>query len=63
MPNPTVDLPLAAAAAPTTIIAVHREALDHCLTTRADLRAYATSQGIPSTRLLIPTDGATINLN
>jgi L-ascorbate metabolism protein UlaG (beta-lactamase superfamily) len=43
-----------------TIIATHLEALDHCLSSRADLRAAAQAAGIPDERLRIPGDGAVI---
>lgn len=44
------------------VIAVHMEALDHCIITRSDLRRQATAAGITSDRLLIPEDGETIRL-
>jgi L-ascorbate metabolism protein UlaG (beta-lactamase superfamily) len=40
-----------------TVVAIHLEALDHCPTTRADLRAQATASGIAVNQLRIPTDG------
>ncbi|QNF32202.1 MBL fold metallo-hydrolase [Adhaeribacter swui] len=44
------------------IIAVHLEALDHCLTTRDSLRQKATESNIREGQLLIPRDGETIEL-
>ncbi|MCB8944675.1 MAG: MBL fold metallo-hydrolase [Ardenticatenaceae bacterium] len=43
-----------------TVVAVHLEALDHCPTTRADLRAQATASGIAASQLRIPADGETV---
>lgn len=42
------------------VVAIHLEALDHCLVTRAALRQYATRHGVGETRLLIPADGETL---
>lgn len=42
------------------VVAIHLEALDHCLTSRADLRDYATNAGVPEAQLLIPGDGETL---
>ena len=44
------------------VIAVHMEALDHATVTRADLRATAQRAGISDKQLLIPDDGAVLNL-
>jgi L-ascorbate metabolism protein UlaG (beta-lactamase superfamily) len=44
------------AAEAATVIAVHMEAVNHCLLTRAGLRAGLTAAGIGST-VLIPRDG------
>ncbi|RPE08872.1 MBL fold metallo-hydrolase [Chitinophaga lutea] len=44
------------------VIAVHMEALDHCRTTRASLRAAADAAGISSGQLLIPADGEVLIL-
>jgi L-ascorbate metabolism protein UlaG (beta-lactamase superfamily) len=41
----------------STVVAVHLEALDHCLTSRVDLREYADSQRVDSKHLIIPADG------
>lgn len=41
----------------STVVAVHLEALDHCLTSRADLRACAREHGVADERLHIPADG------
>lgn len=46
----------------STIIATHLEALDHCLTSRAELRQAAENAGISPARLLIPADGETIEV-
>jgi hypothetical protein len=46
----------------STIIATHMEALDHATVSRAELRAAADANGITPARLLIPDDGATIEL-
>jgi L-ascorbate metabolism protein UlaG (beta-lactamase superfamily) len=48
------------AAARSTVIAIHMDALDHATVSRADLRRYATSQGIAPEQLLIPADGETL---
>jgi L-ascorbate metabolism protein UlaG (beta-lactamase superfamily) len=39
------------------VVATHMEALDHATVTRAELREYASLQGIKLNQLLIPTDG------
>ncbi len=44
----------------STVIATHLEALDHCMTSRADLRAVAREAGIADERLRIPADGEVI---
>lgn len=41
-----------------TLVAVHLEALDHCLTGRAELRAAAQAAGLAG-RLRVPEDGET----
>ena len=41
----------------STVLAIHLEALDHCLTSRADLREYARNAGISEEQLIIPADG------
>ncbi len=46
-----------------TVIATHMEALDHCLTSRAQLRATAQAAGIPEGRLRIPADGEIIEID
>ncbi|ADO07856.1 hypothetical protein Pvag_pPag10028 (plasmid) [Pantoea vagans C9-1] len=40
----------------TTLVTSHMEAINHCLLTRAELRAYTLEQGIAD-RVLIPEDG------
>ena len=42
-----------------TLVASHMEAINHCLLTRAELRAYAEEQGI-SDQVLIPANGETM---
>ncbi len=49
------------AAGEAQVVAVHFESLDHCATTRADLRQLADQRGIPHDRLLIPADGETLH--
>jgi len=44
------------------LVAIHMEALDHCLTSRVDLRAAADRAGIDAARLLIPADGDIVAL-
>ena len=44
------------------VVAVHFESLDHCATSRSDLRMLADSQGIEPSQLLIPADGETITV-
>ncbi len=44
-----------------TVVAVHMESLDHCLTTRAALREAAGQAGVAA-RLLVPQDGETLHL-
>ena len=44
------------AASGATVVAVHMEAVNHCMLTRAGLRAGLTAAGITS-RVLIPNDG------
>ena len=44
----------------STVVAIHLESLDHCLTSRTDLRAYARSAGIPDGQLIIPEDGVLV---
>jgi L-ascorbate metabolism protein UlaG (beta-lactamase superfamily) len=46
----------AKAASRSTIVAVHLEALNHCLLTRAELRAAVDAAGVGD-RVLIPADG------
>lgn len=60
--NETDTVAVLAESGNATVIAVHLEALDHCLTTRASLRQAARQHGIPDSRLLIPADGETISL-
>lgn len=45
------------------IIAVHMDAVDHCLTTRAVLRKEAKKMKIGNDKLLIPEDGEIISLS
>jgi L-ascorbate metabolism protein UlaG (beta-lactamase superfamily) len=54
------DVVQTARAAPrATIVAIHLEALNHCLLTRAELRAAVDEAGVGE-RILIPADGETI---
>lgn len=46
----------------SAVVAVHLELLDHCLTSRADLRSYAHNAGVSETQLLIPDDGEILKL-
>ncbi len=51
------------AAAPwAVVVAVHMESLDHCSTSRAQLRSMAYSTSVSPSRLLIPEDGETLLL-
>ena len=54
-------LQLAKIADKATIVAVHLEALDHCVVTRSQLREAAEKQGISGARLRIPADGEEIS--
>ncbi|MDP9765956.1 MBL fold metallo-hydrolase [Deinococcus enclensis] len=56
----TLDVLRAAPAA--RVVATHLGALDHCFTTRQDLRAAADAAGIAPERLLIPADNETLTL-
>ncbi|WP_210251502.1 MBL fold metallo-hydrolase [Brucella tritici] len=49
------------AAPEATLIASHMEALNHCILSRADLRAFSEKSGF-SSNLLIPKDGETISI-
>jgi L-ascorbate metabolism protein UlaG (beta-lactamase superfamily) len=44
-----------------TVLAVHLESLDHGTVTRSDLRSLAETNGIHSSKLLIPDDGQSID--
>jgi L-ascorbate metabolism protein UlaG (beta-lactamase superfamily) len=46
----------------TRVVAVHLEALNHCLLSRAELRAALEREGL-SGQVLIPADGETIDLD
>ncbi|MCP4692833.1 MAG: MBL fold metallo-hydrolase [Desulfobacterales bacterium] len=50
------------AAPRAVVVATHMEAFDHGTVSRADLRALARENEIPSSRLFIPADGETIEL-
>jgi len=50
-----------AALAPGHVVAVHLEALNHCPTTRAEVRALTTDPNIGD-RLRVPEDGETLDL-
>ena len=45
----------------TTVVATHMEAVNHCLLTRADLRAFSAENGIEA-KVLVPEDGETLAL-
>lgn len=47
----------------STVIAIHMEALDHATVTRAELRQYASENGIKQNQLLIPADGETLQFS
>jgi len=47
------------AAPNATLIASHMEAVNHCILSRADLRAFSKRDGYQQ-RLLIPADGETL---
>jgi L-ascorbate metabolism protein UlaG (beta-lactamase superfamily) len=44
------------------VVAIHFEALDHCLVSRAAMRAAGQRYGIEDSQLRIPADGETITL-
>jgi L-ascorbate metabolism protein UlaG (beta-lactamase superfamily) len=50
------------AAPDTRVVAVHLEAINHCLLSRADLRLALEQEGL-SGQVLIPVDGETIDLD
>jgi L-ascorbate metabolism protein UlaG (beta-lactamase superfamily) len=51
------DVASVCAAAPdATVVAVHMEAINHCLLTRAELRQFLEARGL-SAQVLIPADG------
>ncbi|NKX44619.1 MBL fold metallo-hydrolase [Roseibacterium sp. KMU-115] len=52
---------VAEAAPDATLIATHIEAINHCILTRAELRAFAADAGFGD-RLRVPGDGETIRL-
>jgi L-ascorbate metabolism protein UlaG (beta-lactamase superfamily) len=52
---------LCEAAPETRVVATHLEALNHCATTRADLKAALTTAGFAE-RVLIPDDGEQLDL-
>jgi L-ascorbate metabolism protein UlaG (beta-lactamase superfamily) len=45
------------------IIAVHLDALDHCVSSRKELQNLTIEKGISSNQLLIPTDGEIIEMS
>ncbi|SFK48083.1 L-ascorbate metabolism protein UlaG, beta-lactamase superfamily [Sphingomonas sp. NFR04] len=57
--GPTDVLAVHRAAPNAMLIASHMEAVNHCILSRADLRAFAKQSGY-SQRLLIPADGETL---
>ena len=48
------------AAPAAKVVATHLEALDHCLTSRTQLRETAQQQGIQKRQLFIPVDGESL---
>ncbi|MGL4909069.1 MAG: MBL fold metallo-hydrolase, partial [Bacteroidales bacterium] len=44
------------------VIAVHMDAIDHCLTTRIKLKKKAVEFNVAKEKLLIPSDGEVIRL-
>lgn len=54
-------LAICTAAPHAKVIAVHLEALDHCTTSRSDLRKLADTHGISPDQLLIPLDGESVS--
>jgi hypothetical protein len=59
--TPADVLATAQAAASAAVVAVHMEAINHCVATRADLAAAAADAGI-GLRVLIPSDGDALTL-
>lgn len=57
--GPTDVLAVHRAAPNATLIASHMEAVNHCILSRADLRAFSKRDGYDQ-RLLIPADGETL---
>ncbi|WP_026464652.1 MBL fold metallo-hydrolase [Adhaeribacter aquaticus] len=60
--NEEQTITLVEASGHAKVIAIHMEALDHCLTTRASLRRKADEANIALEKLLIPKDGERFNL-
>ena len=50
---------LCAAAPQAVVIASHMEAVNHAMTTRAELRSYLAEHGLTA-RVMVPADGETI---
>lgn len=46
----------------TRVVAVHMDSINHCLVTRADLRAHLEKEDLLS-RVIIPEDGTKVRLN
>jgi L-ascorbate metabolism protein UlaG (beta-lactamase superfamily) len=44
----------------TVVVAVHMDAINHCVVTRADLRAALREAGLLESRVLVPDDGAAL---
>ena len=49
------------AAPQATLVASHMEAINHCILSRADLRAFSEREGFASS-LLIPADGESLTI-
>jgi L-ascorbate metabolism protein UlaG (beta-lactamase superfamily) len=55
--DPAQTVQVCRAAPNSTVVAVHMDSLDHATASRADLRQFASAQGIQPQQLLIPADG------
>ena len=62
MLNEEQTLTLVQVSGSAKVIAMHMDALDHCLTTKATLQKAADETGTTSEKLLIPLEGERIDL-
>jgi L-ascorbate metabolism protein UlaG (beta-lactamase superfamily) len=46
----------------TMVVAIHMDAINHCVDTRADLRSALREAGLLEDRVLVPDDGAALSL-